>query len=117
MNPLYRNDRPGEIPKSWYADTADLPDLRPDLRGQLRADVCIVGAGFTGLTAALHLAGRGLRVVVLEVPRVGFAVLGRNGRPFHSGVNPRICYTPYAPTHTPLPAPTSPSIPYPLLPS
>ncbi|MDX1782235.1 MAG: FAD-dependent oxidoreductase, partial [Thalassovita sp.] len=51
MNLLYANDRKGEYPESWYAATAhDLPPF-PMLKGEQRADVCVVGAGFTGLSA------------------------------------------------------------------
>ena len=87
MNPLYRNDRKGEIPASWYAETADIPPLRPALRGAARADVCIVGAGYTGLRAALWLAEAGRRVIVLDAHRVGFGASGRNGGQVSSGFN------------------------------
>ena len=43
------------------------------------ADVCIVGAGYTGLSTALHLARAGQKVVVVEAARVGFGASGRNG--------------------------------------
>ena len=76
---LTENDRLGEYPPSYYAATrGDEPDA-PPLAGSLRADVCIIGGGFTGLSAALHLAGQGLDVVVLEASRVGFGASGRNG--------------------------------------
>lgn len=73
------NDRPGAYPASYYA--ASTPALDPFLRaeGELRADVAIIGAGFTGLSAALHMAQAGLDVVVLEASRVGFGASGRNG--------------------------------------
>jgi gamma-glutamylputrescine oxidase len=45
----------------------------------VEADICIVGAGFTGLSAALHLAERGYAVVVLEANGVGWGASGRNG--------------------------------------
>lgn len=87
MNPLYRNDTPGRFPKSWYAASTDLPPERPPLYGETRADVCIVGAGYTGLSAARHLAEKGLDVVVLDAHRAGFGASGRNGGQVHSGYN------------------------------
>jgi len=79
MNLLYANDKTGAYPESWYAATADIPAPRPALQGDVRADVCVVGAGYTGLSAALHLAQAGLRVVVIEAHRAGFGASGRNG--------------------------------------
>jgi gamma-glutamylputrescine oxidase len=70
---------------SWYAATADLGPPRPALRGDIRADVCVIGAGFTGLGAALELARRGARVVVLEEAAVGSGGAGRNGGQVHPG--------------------------------
>lgn len=85
MNLLYSNDRRGTYPPSWYAATAStLPEFAP-LRGQTRADVCVVGAGYTGLSAALHLAEAGFDVVLLEAQRVGFGASGRNGGQLGSG--------------------------------
>ncbi|MFN4159985.1 MAG: NAD(P)/FAD-dependent oxidoreductase [Gemmobacter sp.] len=85
MNLLHANDRAGEYPPSWYAATAEALAPLPPLRGEVTADVCIIGAGYTGLSAALHLAERGLRVVVLEAQRVGFGASGRNGGQVGSG--------------------------------
>ncbi len=85
MNLLYANDQRGEYPESWYAATArPLPRFDP-LRGRVRADVCVVGAGYTGLSAALHLAEAGMDVVLLEAQRVGFGASGRNGGQLGSG--------------------------------
>ena len=85
MNLLHVNDRPGEYPRSWYAATTPvLPPFEP-LRGETTADVCIVGAGYTGLSAALHLAQAGRRVVLLDAQRVGFGASGRNGGQVGSG--------------------------------
>ncbi|MDR5901454.1 NAD(P)/FAD-dependent oxidoreductase [Halomonas icarae] len=64
---------------SWYADTANPTPERPALEGDIDCDVCVVGAGFTGISAALHLAERGLSVVVLEAVRIGYGASGRNG--------------------------------------
>ncbi|WP_170349148.1 NAD(P)/FAD-dependent oxidoreductase [Ruegeria atlantica] len=79
MNLLYSNDRKAEYPASWYAATANPVDRFPALRKDETADVCVVGAGYTGLSAALHLAEAGLNVVLLEAHRVGFGASGRNG--------------------------------------
>lgn len=85
MNLLFANDRRGEWPASWYAATATPIDRFPALKGSAQADVCVIGAGYTGLSAALHLAERGLSVVVLEAHRVGFGASGRNGGQMGSG--------------------------------
>ena len=85
MNLLYSNDKRGAHPPSWYAATAHAAPDRPMLRGEQRADVAIVGGGFTGLSAALHLAQAGLDVVLLDAHRVGFGASGRNGGQLASG--------------------------------
>ena len=66
-------------PASWYAATAHDTPMRPQLVGEARADIAIVGAGFTGLSTALELAQAGYRVIVLESSRVGWGASGRNG--------------------------------------
>ncbi len=87
MNTLYRNDIRGEFPQSWYAASTELPAPRPPLDGDTRVDVCVIGAGFTGLCAALELANRGFSTVVLEAHRAGFGASGRNGGQVSSGYN------------------------------
>src|SRR5690606_22537979 len=59
----------------WHATATTQP--HPALRGQRRADVVVVGAGITGLTTALLLAGRGVDVAVVEALRVASGVTGR----------------------------------------
>ena len=85
LNLLHANDRQGEYPASYYAATRTALDPFPSLKGEVRADVAVVGAGYMGLSAALHLAQRGLSVVVLEAHRVGFGASGRNGGQVGSG--------------------------------
>ncbi len=64
---------------SYYAATATDDHVRPVLRGDADADVCIVGGGLAGLTAARELAKAGLSAVLLEAQRIGWAASGRNG--------------------------------------
>jgi gamma-glutamylputrescine oxidase len=85
MDLLHANDRTGQFPQSWYAATAHALDRFAPLSGEVTADVCIVGGGFTGLSAALHLAEAGRKVVLLEAHRVGFGASGRNGGQLGSG--------------------------------
>lgn len=70
---------------SYYAATAVGMVEYPVLTGAERADVCVIGGGFTGLSAALNLAEQGLDVVLLEAERVGFGASGRNGGLIGSG--------------------------------
>jgi len=72
-------------PDSYYAATAIGLHEHPTLQGSLRADVCVIGAGYTGLSAALNLAEQGMDVVLLEAERVGFGASGRNGGLVGSG--------------------------------
>jgi gamma-glutamylputrescine oxidase len=75
----------GHPATSWYAQTATPFPTLPALQQDTRADVCIVGAGYTGLGAALELAQRGVSVVVLEAAQVGSGGSGRNGGQVHTG--------------------------------
>ena len=68
-----------EYPNSWYRASAELLPQQSSLQGDVLADVCVIGAGYTGLSAALHLAKAGKQVVILEAARVGWGASGRNG--------------------------------------
>ena len=61
----------------WYATAASPPDTRA-IDGTVETDVCIVGAGYTGLSSALHLGECGVRSVVLEAQQIGHGGSGRN---------------------------------------
>ncbi len=70
---------------SYYAATAiGLRDY-PALAGEAGCDVCVIGGGFTGLSAALHLTERGYDVVLLEAERLGWGASGRNGGQLNTG--------------------------------
>ncbi|NQV47038.1 MAG: FAD-binding oxidoreductase [Rhodospirillaceae bacterium] len=68
-----------DFPASYYAATANDDARHPHLVGDISADVCVVGGGYTGISAALHLAERGYDVVLLEEMRAGWGASGRNG--------------------------------------
>lgn len=85
MNLLHVNDRKGQYPASYYAATAAPLAAFAPLKGETRADVCIVGGGYTGLSSALHLAQKGYDVALLEAHRIGFGASGRNGGQLGSG--------------------------------
>lgn len=61
----------------WFATAVPAPDTQP-LEGRVDADVCVVGAGYTGLTTALELARKGVKVVLVEAQEAGFGGSGRN---------------------------------------
>jgi len=79
MNLLDANDRIGEYPNSYYAATANPLAPFPAAKGAISCDVCVVGGGYSGLSAALHLAQSGYDVALLDAQRVGFGASGRNG--------------------------------------
>ena len=87
MSWLHANGPLSQHPNSYYASLQPpMPEYAP-LRGAVVADVCVVGGGITGLSAALHAAQAGLDVVVLEAARFGWGASGRNGGQVGSGFN------------------------------
>jgi gamma-glutamylputrescine oxidase len=73
------------LPQGYYTVSAGTAPERPALSGRRTADICVIGAGYTGLSAALHAAEAGASVIVLEARSVGFGASGRNGGQIHSG--------------------------------
>ncbi len=74
------------LPPSLYADTARPAPATPPLDGDKRVSIALVGGGFTGLSAALHLAERGVDVAVLEAHEPGWGASGRNGGQVNPGL-------------------------------
>jgi gamma-glutamylputrescine oxidase len=75
-----------EHTSSYYAATANHHPAYPQLKGAHIVDVCVVGAGFTGINTALNLAERGFSVAVVEANRVGWGASGRNGGQLICGI-------------------------------
>lgn len=71
---------------SYYAATQVERVAGAPFSGSASCDVCIVGGGFTGLSAALHLARRGVKVILLEQALLGWGASGRNGGQVHVGM-------------------------------
>ena len=80
-------DQRQEHTGSYYAATVNEVTDYPALVGNVSADVCIVGAGFTGVATALTLAERGYSVAVVEANRVGWGASGRNGGQLINGIS------------------------------
>ncbi len=74
-------------PDSYYAASAHPAPERPALRGEIAPEICIVGGGYTGLSAAIDLAEKGHQVTLLEANRIGWGASGRNGGQIVNGLN------------------------------
>nr|WP_314898969.1 FAD-binding oxidoreductase [uncultured Deefgea sp.] len=70
--------KPAHAPSYYAASANPLPE-RPALADDIQVDICIIGAGFTGLSAGLHLVEAGFKVAILESAFVGWGASGRNG--------------------------------------
>src|SRR3990167_743944 len=87
MNALVPHPVPTPQPAaSYYAASVNRQLAYPPLRGELSADVCIVGGGFSGLNTAIELAQKGFSVVLLEAHKIGWGASGRNGGQLIRGV-------------------------------
>jgi glycine/D-amino acid oxidase-like deaminating enzyme len=73
--------------RSYYAATANDQTGYPALEGTVKADVCVIGGGFSGVATALTLAERGRSVVLLEANRIGWGASGRNGGQMIGGIS------------------------------
>ena len=72
---------------SYYAASANPSPVRPPLKGDHTVDICVVGAGYSGLSTALHLAEKGYDVAIIEGAQVGWGASGRNGGQIVNGLN------------------------------
>jgi gamma-glutamylputrescine oxidase len=72
---------------SYYAASVNPAPKRPELTGTQCIDVCVVGAGYTGLSTALHLAEKGHKAAIIEGALVGWGASGRNGGQIVNGLN------------------------------
>lgn len=72
---------------SYYAASANPSPVRPPLKGDQQIDICIVGAGYSGLSTGLHLAEKGYKVAIVEGAKVGWGASGRNGGQIVNGLN------------------------------
>ncbi|SFA51139.1 gamma-glutamylputrescine oxidase [Paracoccus halophilus] len=77
----------GDHTGSYYAASANAAPLRPELQGAHDTDIAVLGAGFSGLSTALHLAEKGHRVTLIEGARIGWGASGRNGGQIVNGLN------------------------------
>lgn len=85
MKAIYQKQ---EHPKtSYYSATVNEITDYPELAEAISVDVCVVGAGFTGVATALTLAERGYSVALLEANRVGWGASGRNGGQLINGIS------------------------------
>ncbi len=82
------NERPVIANSLWTATANRVPD-HPPLEGAQQSDVVVIGGGFTGLSAALHLAEAGVSVTLLEAQQPGWGASGRNGGQINVGLKDR----------------------------
>ena len=77
----------GSYPGSYYAASRNIIREPKILEGSVETDICVVGAGYSGLSTAIHLAERGYKVAVVEGAGVGWGASGRNGGQIVNGLN------------------------------
>jgi len=74
-----------DYPSSYYHASRNRAPQTSPLDGSNRADVCVIGGGYTGLSTALHLSKNGYKVILIEARKVGWGASGRNGGQLGSG--------------------------------
>jgi gamma-glutamylputrescine oxidase len=79
--------------KTYYEATANQRPVFPSLSEDIQVDICILGAGYTGLLTALELSEKGYSVAILEAQTVGFGASGRNGGQIATGYQPGMIQT------------------------
>ncbi|MER8792535.1 FAD-binding oxidoreductase, partial [Mesorhizobium sp. M0983] len=77
----------GNYPNSYYAASRNIIRTPVRLQGRVETDICIVGAGYAGLSTAIHLADKGYKIVVVEGAQVGWGASGRNGGQVINGLS------------------------------
>lgn len=77
----------GSYPDSYYAASKNIIRTPVELEGDVHADVTVLGAGYSGLSTAIHLAEKGYKVVIIEGAQVGWGASGRNGGQVVNGLN------------------------------
>ena len=80
-------DQKQEHTSSYYAASVNEVTNYPVLEGAKSVDICVVGAGFTGVSTALSLAERGFSVALIEANRIGWGASGRNGGQIINGMS------------------------------
>jgi glycine/D-amino acid oxidase-like deaminating enzyme len=84
---MRERDQRQEHTTSYYAASVNEVTNYPVLEGATSADVCVIGAGFTGVSTALSLAEKGYSVALVEANRVGWGASGRNGGQIINGMS------------------------------
>jgi gamma-glutamylputrescine oxidase len=74
-------------PPSYYAASRNIVRDTKRLEGDVTADICVVGAGYSGLSTAIHLAEHGFKIVMVEAAEIGWGASGRNGGQVVNGLN------------------------------
>ena len=72
--------------QSYYQASRNIEISQPQLSGDIEADICIIGGGYTGLSSALYLAKEGLNVVLLEANKLASGASGANGGQVSGGM-------------------------------